>query len=58
MTTKLVEEDIDEDEIEEDIDDAQLQLDKDLEVFRSIRDTIKKSLEGALAKKTISNYKR
>ena len=57
-TTRLIEDEIDEDEIQEDIDDAQLQLSKDLESFYVIKETIKKSLEGALATKTISDYRR
>jgi hypothetical protein len=57
-TTRLIEDEVDEDEIEEDIGDAQLQLCKDLESFSVMKETIKKSSEGALATKTISDYKR
>jgi len=57
-TGVLFEDDIDEDEVEEDIDDAQLRLDNDLQAFKVMKETIQKSSEGALAKKTVSDYKR
>jgi len=63
-TRVLFEEEIDEDEVEEDIDDAHLQLSNDLqtlndiETFNTMKETIKKSSEGALAEKTVSDYKR
>jgi hypothetical protein len=50
--------DIDEDELEEDLDDGCLQLQKDLETFYVMKETVKKSSEGALGIKTISDYKR
>ena len=57
-TGLLFEDDIVEDKVEEDIDNAKLQLDSNLQAFKAMKETIRKSSEGALAEKTISHYRR
>ena len=51
-------EDVSEEELEEDVADQQVIIENALTVFDTLKEIIKKESEGALAKKTISDYER